>query len=88
MENKWKNKSFKDALKNALNGIAYVYKNERNFRIQLFVAILVLIASIILRLELTKIAIIVLIIFLVWLVEFINTRCCKLKRRCSQNIRI
>ena len=73
MENKWKNKNFKDSVKNAFNGIMYILKNERNFRIQIIAALLVIIASFVLRLELTEFAIIVLVIFLVWLLEFINS---------------
>lgn len=73
MENKWKNKNFKDSVKNAFNGIMYILKNERNFRIQIIAALLVIIASFVLRLELIEIAIIVLVIFLVLLLEFINS---------------
>lgn len=73
MENKWKNKNFKDSVKNAFNGIMYILKNERNFRIQIIAALLVIIASFVLRLELIEFAIIVLVIFLVWLLEFINS---------------
>ena len=73
MENKWKNKNFKDSVKNAFNGIMYILKNERNFRIQIIAALLVIIASFVLRLELIEIAIIVLVIFLVLLLEFIHS---------------
>ena len=73
MENKWKNKNFKDSVKNAFNGIMYILQNERNFRIQIIAALLVIIASFVLRLELIEFAIIVLVIFLVWLLEFINS---------------
>ena len=73
MENKWKNKNFKDSVKNAFNGIMYILKNERNFRIQIIAALLVIIASFVLRLELIEFAIIVLVIFLVLLLEFINS---------------
>jgi len=73
MESKWKNKSFKDALMNAFNGIKYIFKNERNFRIQVFIAILALVIAFILKLHLLQISIIILIIFLVLLTESINT---------------
>ena len=73
MENKWKNKNFKDALKNSLSGIKYIYKNERNFRIQLIFAIVALLACIILKLKLIQFAVIVLVIFLVLITECINT---------------
>jgi len=73
MENKWKNKSFKNALRNAFNGIKYIYRNERNFRIQVFIAILALLIAFFLKLHLLQIGIIVLVIFLVLLTESINT---------------
>lgn len=73
MESKWKNKNFFEALKNALNGIAYVIKKERNIKIELLFALFAIAASIILKLNLTEIAIIVLIICLVFFSEFINT---------------
>ena len=30
MENKWENKNFFEALKNAMNGVVYVVKNGKN----------------------------------------------------------
>ncbi len=73
MESKWKNKNFTDALKNSLNGINYIYINERNFRIQLVFAIIALLVGIILKLSLIQFAIIILVIFLVLIAECINT---------------
>ena len=73
MENKWKNKNFLEALKNAINGIKYVFKMERNFKIQLFFAILVIIVSILLNISYVEFAIIVLLIFLIFFAEFFNT---------------
>ena len=70
MENKWKNKNFFASLINALNGIVYIIKKERNIKIEIFFAIL---ASIVLKLTSVEMAIIVLIIFLVFFSEFINT---------------
>ena len=65
--------SFKDALRNAFNGIKYIFRNERNFRIQVFIAILALLIAFFLKLHLLQIGIIVLVIFLVLLTESINT---------------
>ena len=73
MESKWKNKSFISALKNSINGIKYIFINERNFRIQLILAILSLILGLILKISVTEYAIIILVIFLVLLAESINT---------------
>lgn len=73
MESKWKNQNFFEALKNALSGIIYVIKKERNIKIELFFALLVIIFSIILKISLVEMVLIVLIIFLVFFSEFINT---------------
>lgn len=73
MESKWKNRNFFVALKNALNGVIYVIKKERNIKIELIFALFAIVASVILKLSLIEIAIIVLIIFLVFFSEFINT---------------
>jgi len=73
MENKWKNKNFFASLINALNGIVYIIKKERNIKIEIFFAILAIVASIVLKLTSVEMAIIVLIIFLVFFSEFINT---------------
>ena len=51
MENKWKNKNFKDALKNSLNGIKYTFINGKNFKIQLVIAIIAIIAGIIFKIS-------------------------------------
>ena len=73
MESKWKNKNFKQALENSINGIKYILKNERNFKIQLIFAFLALMIGIVLRLSFVQFAIIVMVIFLVLLTEFLNT---------------
>lgn len=73
MENKWKNKNFFDALKNSLNGIAYLIKNEKNIKIELIFAILAIIASIVLKINLLELALIVFAIFIVLFAECINT---------------
>lgn len=73
MEHKWKNPNFIIALKNALNGIIYTFKTGRNFKIQLFFAIIAIIMSIFLKISLVEIAIIILTIFLVLFAEIMNT---------------
>ncbi len=73
MESKWKNQNFFEAFKNALNGIIYIIKKERNIKIELFFALLAIIFSIILKISLVEMAVIVLIISLVFFSEFINT---------------
>lgn len=73
MENKWKNQNFFESFKNALNGIMYVIKKEKNIKIELFFAVLAIIFSIILKISLVEMVVIVLTIFLVFFSEFINT---------------
>lgn len=73
MDDNWKNKNFFVALKNALNGIKYVFVQERNLKIQFVFAILATILGLILKINLTEWAIIVLLIFVVFLSELFNT---------------
>lgn len=73
MSNKWGNKNFFIALINSLNGIKYVIKNEKNIKIELVFAILAILLSIFLRLDLKEFFIILIVIFLVIFAEFINT---------------
>lgn len=73
MDKNWKNKNFFIALKNAFNGIKCVLKNERNLKIQVFFAIVAIFISVFLKISLIEWAIIVLIIFMVFLTEIFNT---------------
>lgn len=69
----WKNKNFLDALKKSMNGIKYTFKSGRNFKIQLVLAIIVIIASIVLKITLAQWAIVTILIFLVLSAEMMNT---------------
>lgn len=73
MENNWKNKNFFVALKNALNGIKYVFFKERNLKIQLVIGIIAILLGILLKIRLIEWAIIVTIIFMVFFSELFNT---------------
>ncbi len=73
MDKSWKNKNFFIALKNAFNGIKFVLKNERNFKVQVFLAIVAIFISGFLKINLIEWAIIVLTIFIVFLTEIFNT---------------
>lgn len=57
----------------ALSGWAYVIKSQRNAWIHAVFSVLVLLASIWLRLSLVKLSVIILTIALVWTAEFLNT---------------
>ena len=73
MGDKWKNKNFFEAAKNAFNGIKFVIKDARNIKIQFVCGVIVLIASIILKVSIVEAAILALTIFAVFSLEFINT---------------
>ena len=71
--NNWKNCSFIEALKKSINGIKTVFANERNFKIQLVFAIIAIIAGFALKITMQEFAIIVMLIFIVFISEFFNT---------------
>lgn len=62
-------KSFADALK----GLKQVYKSEQNFRIQLFISLIVILASLYFPLKIWERILLVLLMLLVLLVEMLNT---------------
>ena len=68
-----KNGNHKQALKNALSGIFLSLKTERNLRLMVLIAVLVIAVSFWLRLSLMEFAIIIWAIFAVISVEMINT---------------
>ena len=73
MENKWKNQNFFQSLKNAINGITYVFKSGRNFKIQLVFAIFATLVGIFLNLSNIEFAILIITIVFVLVMECINT---------------
>lgn len=70
---KLKNKNFIDASKNAITGIIYTIKTQRNIKIQLVIAIIVIGFSIYFNLSITEWLFIVFAIMLVLICELINT---------------
>ena len=70
---KWKNENLLNAFKNAFNGVGFVIKHEKNMKIQLTISIIVILASIIFKLNIIEMCLVVLAIFLVLFAEFINT---------------
>ena len=71
--NEWKNKNFFEALKNALNGLKYAIKTQKDLKIQIFIAIIVIIISILLKISKIEMIIITISIFLVIFAEVMNT---------------
>lgn len=80
--------SFKDALK----GVIFVFRNEQNFRIQIFISILVILLANYFPLSKGELIVIVLLIFLVLILELLNSAVEKmadvLKPRLSFQIKI
>lgn len=64
---------FSHSVKHAIEGIDYTISHERNFKIELCFAILVIIASIILKVNITEWIILTLTIAMVLTLEIINT---------------
>lgn len=73
MKKEWKNQNLFMAFKNALNGIIYTIKTQRNIKIQLCFAILAIICGFIFKLSIIEWCILIITISLVLLSEFINT---------------
>lgn len=73
MENKWKNKNFFEALKNSINGLVYAIKEQKNLKIQLFIAVVVVIFSVILQINKIEMIFICISISFVIFAEVVNT---------------
>ena len=71
--NSFKNPNFFKALKNDLRGIGIVSKKERNIKIQLVAALLVLIVGIMFKISYIEWGILTITIFLVLITETLNT---------------
>lgn len=72
-KNTHKNKYFITSVEFAFTGIQTVFKEERNMRKHVFLGILAIIAGFIFRLSRFEWLWLLLAVFLVWLVEIINT---------------
>ncbi|PID52177.1 MAG: hypothetical protein CR972_03480 [Candidatus Moraniibacteriota bacterium] len=65
--------SIKQSVKAAMRGVIYAFKNERNFRVEIYIAIFVITALLVLKASLVQTAIIIMMIFLVLMIELMNT---------------
>ena len=72
-ENKIKNDNFEEALKNAFNGILHTIKTQKNIKIQLVIAIIVIVFSIFYGLDRLGYLFLTFAIFFVIFAEIINT---------------
>lgn len=68
-----KNKNFIDAWKKAFNGIWYSIRTQRNIKVQLVIAIIVIIASIYFKLNITECMFLTFATMLVIITEVMNT---------------
>lgn len=68
-----KNKNFIDAWKKALSGIWYAVKTQRNIRVQLCIAVVVIICAIIFKLNITECMFLTFATMLVIITEMVNT---------------
>lgn len=66
-------RTFKGSVKNCLDGISYVTKNEKNFKREIVLGIIALILSYILKIDKIEFIIILTMICLVLTTEIINT---------------
>lgn len=68
-----KNKNFIDAWKKALSGILYAVKTQRNIKVQLCIAVVVIICAIIFKLNITECMFLTFATMLVIITEMVNT---------------
>lgn len=68
-----KNRSIIDAFNNAIDGVLYTFKNERNMKIHYVCAILVLLGSLFFKLSRMEMIILILLIGQVVMFEMVNT---------------
>ena len=72
-DEKLKNKNFIDAWKKAFGGILYAIRTQRNLKIQLVIAVIVIIVSICFKVNITEAMFLTFAIMLVIITEVINT---------------
>lgn len=65
--------TFGTSVRNAWRGVVFVFRHERNFRVQLFIAALVLLAAFMLHISKAELMVVLLLIFLVLGLEIMNT---------------
>lgn len=68
-----KNNKFKSSLKCAIRGLKYVIRNERNFRIELIIAIFVIFFSVIFNIKIWEFVVVIFLITWVLITELMNT---------------
>ncbi len=70
---KGRKRSFKSSFRDCLNGLSFITENEKNFKREILIAVITLLFSIILKVDIEDFIIILVAIFLVLIMEIINT---------------
>ena len=70
---KFKSSSVAESIANAIRGLKLAISSQRNFRIEVFITILVILSSLLLRFTLTDTCILILMIALVLVCELLNS---------------
>lgn len=65
--------SFTYSVRAAVRGLVYTFRHERNFRIETFIALFVIVALVALRASWQQATIVVTMIFLIFMIELMNT---------------
>ena len=73
MENKWKNQNFFKALKNAINGMIYTWKTQKNIKFQLCFAVIAIALGFLFQISNLEWIVLISTIFLVLVTELFNT---------------
>jgi len=73
MELKNKNRTFLDSVKNCLEGIIYTFNHENNFKREIVIGFLVIVAGIFFKISIIEWCIVLLLINFVLVCELINT---------------
>ena len=68
-----KRRKFKDSFKNCIDGLRFININEDNFKREIFIGIIALFLSYLLKINKTEFIIIIIVIGLVLVTEIINT---------------
>ncbi|MBQ9246618.1 diacylglycerol kinase family protein [bacterium] len=70
---KFKSGSVKESISNAIHGLKLAFSSQRNFVIEVFISIIVIISAFLLRFSITDICILILMITIVLVCELINS---------------
>ncbi len=70
---KFKSASIAESISNAIRGIKLAISSQRNFRIELFIAVIVVLIALFLKFSITDLSLLILMITIVLVCEIINS---------------